>query len=178
MSIYITSDTHFYHTNVIKYCNRPFTDSEEMNKFMIKQWNSVVSNNDTIIHLGDFGFGNKEQITEICSQLNGNKILIKGNHDLRKGDGFWLDCGFQTVYKRRQVFLNEIIPDYNNNIILSHYPVSVEPNQLNIHGHIHNSPLDTTLFKKENHICVCVELLDNYKPVNLEKLILDWRDKK
>ena len=186
MRIFVVSDTHFYHYNVINYCNRPFTDIETMNSHIIEQWNSVVTDNDIVIHLGDFGFGNKDMFTNICSQLNGNKVLIKGNHDYSKGEQFWLDVGFGKVYKQKEVNLYKLLQDIGkeiygeigdtNDIILSHFPRPIEDNQLNIHGHIHNVPLDLKLYKQENHICVSVEMTD-YKPKDLIELIREWRDK-
>ena len=65
MKYFIISDTHFGHTNVIKYCNRPFKDIEEMDKTLIKNWNETVSNKDVVIHLGDFAFCSKERAEEI-----------------------------------------------------------------------------------------------------------------
>ena len=59
MEIYVIADTHFYHNNIIKYCNRPFEDVEKMNELIINKWNSVVSNEDIVLHLGDFGFVSK-----------------------------------------------------------------------------------------------------------------------
>ena len=81
MKVFIISDTHFNHANIIKYCNRPFKDTKEMYEAMIKNWNETASNNDIVIHLGDFGLGNKEYIASIIKRLNGKKILIMGNHD-------------------------------------------------------------------------------------------------
>lgn len=75
--IYFIADTHFYHNNIIKYCDRPFEDVEEMNNYIVKKWNSVVKPNDIILHLGDVGFGLKEQLIPLIASLNGNKILIK-----------------------------------------------------------------------------------------------------
>lgn len=179
MEIYVVADTHFNHKNIITYCNRPFGDIETMNHFLIDKWNKKVSNNDLVIHLGDFGFGDKEKIANICNTLNGQKILLYGNHDLKHGKNFWLDCGFKAVYKDKQKSLNEIVGqtfiDNAKDIILSHYPINVKENQLNIHGHIHNAKLDTKQFKEENHICVSVEII-NYEPVNLYKLVNEWRD--
>ena len=64
----------------------------------------------------------------------------------------------------------------DSDVIVSHYPRQIPDNKLNIHGHIHNVPLDTTIYKPENHINVSVEMTD-YKPVSLIKLVEEWRDK-
>lgn len=78
--IWFTSDTHFYHTNVIKYCNRPFKDVEEMNAMMVIRWNEVVKPEDEIYHLGDFSMAWRP-VEIFTPQLNGKKYLIPGNHD-------------------------------------------------------------------------------------------------
>lgn len=77
---YLTSDNHFWHANVIKYCNRPYYSVEEMNEAMIYNWNSVVKPEDTIYCLGDFSFAGRS-VELYSSRLNGNKILVPGNHD-------------------------------------------------------------------------------------------------
>lgn len=98
---YITSDHHLFHANIIKYCNRPFVDVDEMHIHMIEQWNSVVTPDDIVIHLGDYVCGGtKEQIKGITDQLNGTKILILGNHD-RHGKQWFKDVGFTRVFKHR-----------------------------------------------------------------------------
>lgn len=79
--LWFTSDLHFEHANIIKYCNRPFKDVDEMRKKIIENWNSVVGKDDTVFILGDIGFGPLGQIIENVKQLNGKKILIPGNHD-------------------------------------------------------------------------------------------------
>jgi calcineurin-like phosphoesterase family protein len=82
MTLFFTADTHFGHTNIIKYCNRPFETIEEMNYELIKRWNSKVTSGDTVFHLGDFCFGsNNCDFDKYFSQLNGNIVWIKGNHD-------------------------------------------------------------------------------------------------
>ena len=78
---WITADTHFGHKNVIEYSNRPFDSVEEMDAELICRWNRVVGTHDTIYHLGDFALTTKKRKIEILKQLNGYKILIRGNHD-------------------------------------------------------------------------------------------------
>jgi calcineurin-like phosphoesterase family protein len=89
--IFFTSDNHFYHTNVIRYCNRPFTSVEEMNEALINNWNSKVSPNDHIYVLGDHSFYDSKGI---CSQLNGTKTLIVGDHD----KGFDVNSFIENTY--------------------------------------------------------------------------------
>ena len=60
--IYVISDTHFSHNNIIEYCDRPYKNTLEMNQDIIKKWNSVVTENDIVFHLGDVGFGLVEQL--------------------------------------------------------------------------------------------------------------------
>lgn len=79
--IYFISDTHFNHSNIIEYCNRPFNDIKEMNDTLINNWNSVVKKDDIVYHLGDFALADEEKLKELYSKLNGTIILIRGNHD-------------------------------------------------------------------------------------------------
>lgn len=80
-NIWFTSDSHFCHKNIIQYSNRPFSSVEEMNEAMIANWNKVVDKNDTVYHLGDFGFAKRDILLNIFNRLNGNKHLVEGNHD-------------------------------------------------------------------------------------------------
>ena len=145
--IWIISDTHFFHGNIIKYCNRPFYSYQEMNEYMINSWNSIVSKDDIIIHLGDFAFRNKAK--EIREKLNGTIFLIRGNHDLNvsESDGFILIEGRLIIGK----------------YILTHHPLLKEeiPERFtNIHGHIHNK-------KSFWGLNVSVERT-NYEPIELK----------
>lgn len=74
---WLTSDTHFNHANVIRYCGRPFGDVQEMNAALIARWNERVSRDDTVFHLGDFAMGSPDEWPEIASRLNGHKVLSK-----------------------------------------------------------------------------------------------------
>lgn len=81
MATYFTADTHFFHKNIIPYCNRPFADVQEMNNVLVENWNSKIKQNDIVYHLGDFYFGSEKQLIEIRKKLNGNICICLGNHD-------------------------------------------------------------------------------------------------
>jgi len=118
--IWLISDTHFYHKNIIKYCGRPFIDVFDMNKKLIENWNNKVKKDDIVIHLGDFG---RKNIFDIRKQLNGTIFLIRGNHDndVREEDGFIIVEGNIKIGK----------------YILSHHPLEESDGLINVHGHIH-----------------------------------------
>jgi calcineurin-like phosphoesterase family protein len=77
--IYFTSDTHFGHKNIIKYCKRPFGGVEEMDEEMVSRWNAVVRDRDTVYHLGDFGMG--RGVADVVNRLKGKIMLVPGDHD-------------------------------------------------------------------------------------------------
>lgn len=76
-NIFFTSDTHFGHANIIKYCGRPYKTARDMDEGLIKNWNDTVRPDDLVYHLGDFSF----QSDQYVHRLNGKIILVKGNHD-------------------------------------------------------------------------------------------------
>ena len=87
---FFTSDTHFNHANIIRFCNRPFKDVTQMNETLIANWNSVIDKDDTVFHLGDFCLGGAAEWTQVLNRLNGKIYLIMGNHDLKNiRQGFW-----------------------------------------------------------------------------------------
>jgi calcineurin-like phosphoesterase family protein len=155
---YITSDTHFSHYNIIEYCERPFKDTTEMNDALISNWNSVVSKNDRVWHLGDFCMCGKKSATEIVKQLRGYKILILGNHD-NHSEQWFLDIGFDKVYKHPVVL--------HKKYIFSHFPMQDVENLgifVNVHGHIHQKSIDDEQFYNvsvEHH---------GYKPVSINSI--------
>ena len=110
--LYLISDTHFCHKNIIDYCSRPFKSVEQMDKTMIDNWNKLVTDDDIIIHLGDFALATENQIRELLSQLNGYKILIRGNHD--KSIRTMKRLGFNAVYDG---------PVEISDIVFFHYPI-------------------------------------------------------
>ena len=153
---WVISDTHFYHENIIKYCNRPYVDAVEMNEDMITKWNAIVGKDDIVWHLGDFCFGCKEHIKEIVPRLNGRINLVLGNHDRHKMS-FYYESGFHRVYDHPVVV--------SNFFILSHEPLQWIPDNTpmcNIFGHVHQQQLYKTFTSRT--ACVCVERW-NYTPV-------------
>lgn len=166
-NIWLISDTHFGHDNIIKYCNRPFKDHAEMDEKLIDNWNSVVKPGDKVYHLGDVFFGDREYFQKLWAKLNGSKRLIVGNHD----DIKYLSSG--GFFKK--VFMWRMFPEMG--LLLTHVPVhetslyrgptgnEKNPKQLkNIHGHIHDKSSPEGPYR-----CVCVEQI-NYTPINIEEL--------
>ena len=113
--VFFTSDTHFYHANIINFCKRPFANVETMNEALIENWNEVVGANDIVFHLGDFCFGGSAEWTNILNRLNGKIYLIIGNHDLKN-----LRKGY---YKRfEEVVMQMHIEVDKQRIYLNHCP--------------------------------------------------------
>lgn len=141
---YFISDTHFGHTNIIKYCDRPYKDTTQMDIDIIQKWNSVVGKNDTVWHLGDFAFFSKkdhERIYKLIQKLNGNINLLLGNHDRHISDNiqFWMDLGFKKVWDSPFLFMNDYILSHEPVISKNGIDLTYHPKLKNIHGHIHNS---------------------------------------
>ena len=113
--VYFTADTHFNHANIIKFCNRPFNDVEQMNETLINNWNCVVSKDDTVFHLGDFCLGGAAEWTRLLDRLNGKIYLILGNHDLKN-----IRQGF--IQRFEHVSMQMFITVDKQKMYLSHYP--------------------------------------------------------
>ena len=169
MKNYFIADMHFGHNKIIQMCNRPFVDANDMEEKLIENWNKKVTNEDTVYVLGDFCFKtSKQDAIRILKQLNGKKILIKGNHDKYAGQRDFDEC-FEKVF----VFLQ--ITEDKQQIILSHYPIidyaGMYYGAKMIYGHIHNHYVP-----HRNMYCVSVECI-NYEPVTLDEIIEIYKDK-
>lgn len=115
---YVTADLHLGHTNIIKYCDRPFIDVDEMNRTIVNNWNKVVKKGDDVYILGDICMELTDEIKKLLDMLNGNLFLINGNHDKFKNKHLdWLNKRF--VWRKDYYLLK-----YNKKkIILCHYPL-------------------------------------------------------
>jgi calcineurin-like phosphoesterase family protein len=166
MKIYFTSDTHYLHANIIKYCRRPFAGVEEMSIALVKEWNSVVADEDVVFHLGDYALPKLPQLQhlrDMTLSLKGTKFFVRGNHD-KVSDDFLLSSGFKSIHK----FINL------GSVLLVHHPLheAVERGVLRsehsrvehvVHGHIHRSDLPNF----DAHYNVAVDRND-FRPVPLE----------
>lgn len=180
-NVFLTSDTHFGHKNICVFENydgspvRPWDSVEEMDEEMVKRWNETVGPKDKVYHLGDVVINRKS--LAIMERLNGDKVLIKGNHDIFRLTDY-------TKYFRD-------IRGYHvmNGMILSHIPISKDSLArfgCNIHGHTHGNRV---MMKVENtsevntfgggvfydevidpdYFCVCVEQTD-FRPIAFEEV--------
>ena len=179
-AVFLVSDTHFGHAGVCKFTHpddpevklRPWTDPDEMDEEMIRRWNDRVRPNDKVYHLGDVVINRKALKT--LSRVNGDKVLIRGNHDIFRDDEY------------REYFRELRAYHVMNGLILSHIPVheaSLGRFGCNIHGHLHASRVKkargvdaktgATLYSTEidpRYHCVCVEQTD-FTPILFEDVI-------
>lgn len=145
--IFFTSDTHFGHSKIIDYCKRPFSSIEEHDKALIQNWNNTVGQDDTVFHLGDFAYGNSQFIANIIKQLNGNIILIKGNHDLKNINPTLYNMFSDVVYQARILIDKQTV--YLNHfpfLCFDHGDINLYKNNYNIQlfGHVHSGPLTSS----------------------------------
>ena len=173
---FLVSDTHFGHAGVCRFMRedgvtklRPWDDPHEMDEAMIQRWNDVVRPSDKVYHLGDVVINRKALST--LARLNGDKVLIRGNHDIFR------DTEYAQYFRELRAY------HVMNGMILSHIPVheaSLGRFGTNIHGHLHASRVKrargvdartgAVLYSNEDDVryhCVCVEQTD-YAPILLE----------
>jgi len=172
-NIFVISDLHYNHSNILNFVDyngnrtRDFDNVDQMNEFILDQWNSVVKQGDIVYTLGDTFFGSKEKFAKDWPKFNGSKRLIVGNHDdipFLSNGGFFKKTLFWRMFS-------------DHGLILSHVPLHLsslfrgkdtEAPMFQVHGHTHTlgSP------KIGPYTSVCVEMR-NYTPVNIEDLALE-----
>ena len=111
--MYLTSDLHFFHKGVLKFCpdTRPFCDVDEMNQYLVDRWNEKACKAGIkMYHLGDFSFGKPVKTREIVSQLKGDITFIRGNHDFDKNAEILQEYGEVVDYKKVN-YQGKKIPD-------------------------------------------------------------------
>jgi calcineurin-like phosphoesterase family protein len=164
---YFISDTHFDHTRVVEYCNRPYLTVLQMNEAMIYNWNERVRPGDTVFHVGDFHLGPRSRIAEFVNRLNGTKVLVKGNHD--RSRTAMMNAGFDDVVKELWLQVG------GTSLYLHHQPRRDtfwnSRAEYHLCGHVH-----TAWNRKGNIINVGVDVR-GFKPVTLEELLADTEER-
>jgi len=168
MKTWITSDHHFGHANILTFRDdageliRPgFTDVKHMNDYMIEVWNKYIQPGDKVYHLGDIVMSTSAQaIDAIMSQLNGTKVLIRGNHDNAKLSTY--SRHFKDVRGS-----HGLRGKHGTHFILTHHPVhphSIGVTHINLHGHTHQRQIGS-----QHYINMCVEITA-YMPIDFDSL--------
>ena len=164
-SVFLVSDTHFGHAGVCRFLRedgtklRPWTNPDEMDEHMVKVWNETVKPTDKVYHLGDVVINRKALKT--LARLNGDKVLIRGNHDIFR------DTEYREYFREIRAY------HVMNGMILSHIPIHPESLSrfgTNIHGHLHSNRVMKDSAIDNRYHCVCVEQTD-FKPILFEHVI-------
>lgn len=183
---YLTSDEHFDHENIIKYCNRPFSSVAEMNDRMVSEWNNIVMMNDTVYVIGDFALTSIERIYHFCKILNGRKILIKGNHD-RHTIKKYKEAGFHNVAQQYRRTIQRPVWTADDELTepsmitwkfnLNHRPPppnqskstdeNNDPHSWTLCGHVHEK---WKIDRDRKVLNVGVDIW-NYKPITFDQII-------
>jgi calcineurin-like phosphoesterase family protein len=169
-NIFFTGCPHFNHTNIIKYCNRPFSSVKEMNQTMIQNWNRVVHKEDDIYVLGDFALCcTIDWVHDLLKTLNGEKYFITGNHDRRFIHRSLFRDKFHFVKRQH------IMDILGSHILLTHSKQFTKDNSWNINLYCHNHA-KTNEFTKINGVLYYNIGMDgnNFTPVNMNDI---WRAK-
>ncbi len=158
---FVSSDLHFDHANIIRFCRRPFMDKHEMNEALLRNWNKTVGRRDSVYYLGDMTYGrDRHEIDWWLDKLNGKIFFIRGNHDT-------------DAITKAQVMEDMVAVRYRGrDFLLMHGPY--RPRNWDgwiIHGDKHNNDPDYPHVDRLNKtVNVCVEMT-GYAPVSLDEII-------
>ena len=183
-NIFFTSDLHFDHRNVIKFCDRPFDTTPLMNQGLIDNWNELVTNDDIVFHLGDlFWFNSRDNDTKLES-LNGRKIyLLPGNHDFKsyKSAKVTSCADIVCLTLSAEDWEDRGWDNSTYEIWLCHYPMTTWPHRdkqfnFQLFGHIHSQigkivGFDQDLILHTNQYDVGVDR-NNWSPVSIDDLLI------
>ena len=171
-NVFFTSDDHFQHKNIIKYCNRPFKTIQDMDSALVKNWNAIVGENDLVFHAGDFCFGSKSSWAYLLDVLNGKKYLAAGNHDKNITPDKFIDVQHRFNLRIKG---DDEIKD-GQRITIDHYPMlswyQSHRGAWQLFGHVHgglsNKRLDATKLTP-NQMDVGVDVHD-FTPISYEEV--------
>lgn len=167
MSIFFSSDEHFSHANILKYCNRPFKDAEAMDNEMIRAHNAIVQEGDLVYHLGDFTFKPKNFAFNILRRLNGKHFFIRGNHDAWNHQAIRSELLLEVA--RENIGSDKLVgvEDYlelklsGEHLVLFHFPMFTwhknHRGSIHLHGHCVDMSTDILTvdgWKKRNELAI------------------------
>ena len=136
---FFIGDMHFSHTNTLAYDKRPFLTTEANDQALIERWNEAVNVTDHTYIMGDISYANVTKTIDMISQLNGDKTLLVGNHDVK----FLKNRDFRNMF-REICYYKEVDIDMNKKLVLCHYPIIAFNGQfrgaIHLYAHVHNSP--------------------------------------
>jgi calcineurin-like phosphoesterase family protein len=141
--LFFTSDTHFFHENVIKHCNRPFQTVKEMNEHIIQKWNEVVPKDATVFHLGDVSLtADPHELEEVLRRLNGDKYLIMGNHERDALGRDFIRYAWDGVFDIAEIIVKDKdAPKGSQHLVMCHYPMiewnGSQRGSWQLFGHLH-----------------------------------------
>jgi calcineurin-like phosphoesterase family protein len=162
VDIWVWSDIHWGHGNIIKYANRPFPTRQLMDACLIGNYQNTVKPQDVCIFGGDIAFLKEADTNHILAQLPGYKIQMVGNHDITR-EGKVMELGFDETHLCRVIDVDD--HDFNIQLLFTHYPLDTIPDGcISIHGHIHDNLAGPKNFN------MCVEHT-NYKPMHIKEFV-------
>lgn len=183
MSLYLISDTHFDHGNIIEYCDRPFESASEMDSQLIDNWNQRVAYDDTVLFGGDIAMARSDIAIEYAQKVNGQLVMLNGNHD----DINEADAPFPIF---QSYYFDYSYNGTNYEFYYTHWPPTERSEREDdreappwatppdwfdgwvLHGHIHNNDVKNFPFVNptEQFVNVSAELLE-YTPITIEELL-------
>lgn len=166
---YFTADLHLFHANVIKHANRPFKSVDEMHDKIRENWNNYITSDDKVYILGDLTWGKPDKTVEYLKTLNGQKHLIKGNHDKKLSRALIDQFVFVKDYAEVRI-KDDTIPEGHKDIMLFHYAMKVwnksHHGSWHVYGHSHG-----TLPDDINSLSIDVGVdVHNFTPVSYNQL--------
>lgn len=187
--VFFSSDFHFGHSNVIKFDNRPFVDSDEMDETLINNWNSIVKKDDIAFFLGDFSFKGSQFTKDKADRLNGIIYFVLGNHDkynaIKKLNRFADVRDYYQIGIRDEDSISTRGSKGYQKIILSHYPMmswdKMHHGVWHLHGHTHGNLLKNNLEFRDFYYthkvmdvgCNCI----GYEPISYVEIKNIFKDR-
>jgi len=156
MKTFFTSDLHFGHEKIIKYCYRPFKTAKEMDETLIKNFNARITPHDIVIHLGDF-CSKRCDVNKYLERINGHWVFVQGNHDINRGINTKITA-LELNINGKEIYCTHIPNNYHEGF------------EINLVGHVHSL---WTIKQTENlnFLVNCGVDVWNYRPITMDEIL-------